>query len=163
MQREWIQEIQKDIHDLDSTDQDYVDDIDLMAKEWITKHIHEEAERIKDQGLKPLVLIPKNYGIVLQDKSIVNRMELDTGFDFNSRIKQILISETSKYPLKENYGYIHLILLTDNMKIPLLIPYLFPLEFHDEEKCKKNTLKEWLFINAKGWRARHSIQEYHSI
>jgi hypothetical protein len=50
------------------------------------------------------------------------------------------------------------------MKMPLLIPYLYPKTYTDNAgKTKTNNLKEWLFINAKGQQARHSIQAFHDI
>jgi hypothetical protein len=56
------------------------------------------------------------------------------------------------------------ILLTENMMMPLMVPYLYPSNVQlSTGDFKKNDLKEWLLINAKGHRARHSITEYHDV
>lgn len=51
--------------------------------------------------------------------------------------------------------------------MPLIVPYLYPAEVEvsveTKKKTRKNDLKEWLLVNAKGLRARHSISEYHAM
>jgi hypothetical protein len=141
-------------------------EIDIDALEFTTARVNEEADRLKKLGLKPIVLKAKNYGILIQDEIIINRIEIDTGFDFESRITQILVSDRIEYPLKSDFSYIHLILLTEKpeqMRMPLLVPYIFPNSILSNDVEFVNHLKEWLLINAKGYRARHSIQEFHDM
>jgi hypothetical protein len=69
-----------------------------------------------------------------------------------------MISPPQIYPLKFDMMYCHVILLTDNNDIPLLVPYIY-----SALSGSKNELKEWLFINNKCERARHSILQYHAV
>ena len=67
-----------------------------------------------------------------------------------------MVSEPLECPLKKGYKYAHVILLTENMTLPMLVPYLW-------KDDSKNDLTQWLLINSKGYRARHSIAQYHSV
>lgn len=69
-----------------------------------------------------------------------------------------MISPVQDYPLKSDHSYCHVILLTDKTDFPLLIPYIYTCNSNG-----KNELKEWLFINNKLERARHSILQYHNV
>ncbi len=107
------------------------------------------------------------------------RQQLDTAFDFERRVKQILVSPAVAYPHKQDFAYCHVILLTENMKMPLLVPYLFPTRVVPEAEGEgapppppstprprklRNDLRHWLFINSAGARARHSVEgEFHDI
>ena len=71
-----------------------------------------------------------------------------------------MISPALVYPLKSDLLYCHVILLTDITEIPLLTPYLYS---SSSESGRKNDLKEWLFINNKGQRARHAVLQYHNV
>lgn len=82
---------------------------------------------------------------------IINRVEMDTKFDFNL-IKQIMLSESVSCPLKEGYLYVNVLLFTDK-PLPLIIPYLF-------QKDKENKLTEWLFINSDNLRVRQRVDQY---
>ncbi|KAJ3047431.1 hypothetical protein HK097_011541 [Rhizophlyctis rosea] len=168
--------IDKSIHEeLAKAVEDEVE-VDSVAKEWLAERAAQETERLKAAGVKPLLLPVRNYGIVKYEDHkpvlIVNRIEINTGFDFEQRVKQIMVSDPQTYPHKENYSYVNVLLLTENMNIPLLVPYIYPTTVKvtppPETKGKKsgtqkNDLQEWLLINAKGARARHSIHEYHSV
>lgn len=122
---------------------------------------------------------------------VVNRMEIGSGMDFRS-ITQIMVSEPQNYPFAPGYHYVHILAFTasSNGSIALLLPYIYapylkmgPIstgmldavsagqevqaEVIPAGKTDKlsfeNTLKDWLLINEKHTRARHSIKEYHSI
>jgi hypothetical protein len=80
-------------------------EIDLGALEWTRKAIQTEAvimifftlkDRLKNAGLKPIVLEAKNFGIINTDfathGSVINRIELNTGFNFKDRVKQVSMS-----------------------------------------------------------------------
>jgi hypothetical protein len=89
--------------------------------------------------------------IVREEKKIINRVEMDTRFDFE-KIQQILLSDPIDCPYKEGYVYINVLLFTDK-PLPIIIPYLY-------QKDKANKLTEWLLINADGIRVRHHVSGF---
>ncbi|KAI9008413.1 hypothetical protein BC832DRAFT_423677 [Gaertneriomyces semiglobifer] len=155
-------------------------EVDEESKQKLSDRIAKEAARLKDLKLVPLVLSVKNYGVVRHNNSLINRIEVDTGFDFGL-IKQIMYSEPVPCDWKPGFNYVHLILLAETasttaMSHPILIPYIYPttlLPDPDTTNTKssssssgstkpiKNDLKEWLLVNAKGARVRHSVNEFH--
>jgi len=44
--------------------------------------------------------------LVIDGDRIVNRLEVDTGFDFD-RVKQIMLSEPIACPVKAGYNYVN--------------------------------------------------------
>lgn len=92
-----------------------------------------------------------NMCIVREEKDIINRVEMDTKFDFNL-IKHILISDAIKCPFKPGFVYVNVLLFTDK-PLPIIIPYLYRRE-------KANKLNEWLLINADGVRVRHHVDSF---
>lgn len=115
---------------------------------------------------------PLNYGVVYQDDHtpplIINRIEFKSNFDFESKIKQILVGTPTAYPHKKDFLYVNvdhcsrqLLLMTEKLEMPILVPYLFP----GNLSTRKNDsdLKEWLFINAQGQRARLSCGQFHDM
>ncbi|KAJ3290553.1 hypothetical protein HK104_006690 [Borealophlyctis nickersoniae] len=153
--------------------------VDTAAKTWISERAAVEAERLRSNGVRPLLMQVRNYGIVRQEEHksmlVINRVEIDTGFDFEQRVKQIMVSDPIPYPNKGDFSYVNVLLLTEKLELPLLVPYIYPNAVQSKtkgsgsdkskkgEKLVKNDLKEWLLINSKGQRSRHSIHEYHSI
>ncbi|ORZ02303.1 hypothetical protein BCR43DRAFT_481339 [Syncephalastrum racemosum] len=154
--------------------------IDHVAKEWIQQQVDKEVKRVRDVGSSVLPLKIINCGIVPnfdnKKAKAVNRVELDTQIDLN-KIQQVMVSPPVQYPHKPNFEYVHLILVT-GQPIPFLAPYLYQTnlkvtqpEREDDNGRKtpakeivlKNDLKQYLFINKKGLRARFSIHEYHSV
>lgn len=89
--------------------------------------------------------------IVREGKMIINRLEMDTKFDFNL-IKQIMISEAVSCPLKEGFLYVNVLLFTDK-PLPIILPYLY-------QKDKANKLTEWLLINSDNIRVRHRVESF---
>ncbi|KAI9206994.1 uncharacterized protein BJ171DRAFT_495397 [Polychytrium aggregatum] len=176
----------------DTAEQEIIDalgyEVDSEAKSWCETQVQLEASRLREQGIKPLIISVKNFGIVPQDEHkhqiLINRIEALTAFDFEKRVKQILVSEAIPYPHKADFFYVNVLLCTENMMMPLLLPYLFssditrpegtgPAQTAAQARGKKkdqpknakirNELKEWLLINSKGDRARLSIHEYHNV
>lgn len=121
---------------------------------------------------------------------VVNRIEIGSGMDFKA-IQQIMVSEPVDYPFRTGYLYVHVLAFTSSSSgIALLLPYVYapylkkgPVsttmldsaaagEEVEEEVISarktdkdsfENTLREWLLINEKYGRARHSVQEFHAI
>lgn len=89
--------------------------------------------------------------IVRDGKTIINRVEIDTKFDF-SKVERILISDSIPCPLKKGYSYVNVLLFT-KAPIPLVFPYLYLKE-------TKNKLQEWVFINADKIRVRHHVDKF---
>lgn len=68
--------------------------IDLDAKEWMKARLDEECERLQANNVRPIPLTPLNCGLFVDNqgspkraKSIVNRVELCTNFDFDKVIQ----------------------------------------------------------------------------
>lgn len=66
-------------------------------KDWVQLKVDEEVSRIVGLGQRAIRLSVKNCAIVRQTKDVVNRVEVDTGFDFD-RVNQILLSEPLTCP-----------------------------------------------------------------
>ena len=110
--------------------------------------------------------------------------------DFQS-VQQLMVSEPIEYPFREGYNYVHVLAFTaSSNSMALLMPYIYaphlkrgPLSTdmldraargeeveeeviaakrHDKDAFENN-LKEWVLINERYMRARHSIKEFHSI
>ncbi|KAI9106048.1 hypothetical protein DFS34DRAFT_42986 [Phlyctochytrium arcticum] len=148
--------------------------LDEEGKRWLADKIEEEAIRLRKAGVKPLVLSVKNFGVVRQDDHypplVINRLEIDTGFDFGKRIKQLMVSDSIDFPLREGFRYCNLVLLTEVLEVPLLVPYVYPSALLKEDESAtlkrsliKNDLREWLLINSKHQRSRQSISEFHDV
>ncbi|KAJ3019144.1 hypothetical protein HKX48_002335 [Thoreauomyces humboldtii] len=133
-------------------------EVDILAKDWLAEKAEKEAVRLRGLGVKPLVLKVKNYGVLREVDHVrpilINRVEIETGFDLN-RIRQVLVAESEEYPHKEGFRAANVLLFTENMTLPILIPYIYP--------ASGNDLKEWLLINARGLRSRQSIGEFHDL
>ncbi|KAI8993160.1 hypothetical protein BDB01DRAFT_832014 [Pilobolus umbonatus] len=156
-----------------------LDQIDLVAKEWIKEQSEKEIKRIEDVGSSVLPLKISNCGIVpnFDNKKAraVNRVEIDTDYDLN-KVQQIMVSPPTAYPHKAHFNYVNLILVTDQ-PTPFLAPYIYqtnlkviqPAKEEDGRKYPsktitlKNDLREFLLINNKGIRSRVTIHEYHHI
>ncbi|KAI9272762.1 hypothetical protein BDA99DRAFT_477022 [Phascolomyces articulosus] len=161
---------------LDNHVQDF--DIDHSAKEWIQKQVDTEVKRVRDAGSSVLPFKIINCGIVPNfEKKVaraINRIELDTNVDV-SKIEQVMVSPNTPYPHKPGFSYVNLILVT-KQPIPFLAPYLYQTNLKviqpekeqegrktipSKEVTLKNDLREFLFVNKRGIRARFTIHAYH--
>ncbi|KAI9027532.1 hypothetical protein CLU79DRAFT_582340 [Phycomyces nitens] len=153
-------------------------EIDVLAKDWIQAQSDKE-KRIKDIGSDVIPLKIINCGIVpnfeLKKARAINRVELDTVQDI-SKIQQVMVSPAVAYPNKPNFNYVHLILVTEE-PTPFLVPYLYQTNLKviqpakeeqgrktaSKEVVLKTDLREFLFINRRGVRARFTVHEYHDV
>ncbi|ORX56412.1 hypothetical protein DM01DRAFT_1406717 [Hesseltinella vesiculosa] len=153
--------------------------IDLTAKSWIQEQLDKEVNRIHTIGSNVIPVKILNCGVIpnfdMRKARAVNRIELDTNFDVN-KIEQVMVSPAVPYPHKDHYFYVNVVLVTGS-PIPLIAPYLYhnAVKVTQPEKkdgdrtipskqvVLKNDLKEYLFINKQGVRARFSIHEYHNV
>lgn len=106
-------------------------------------------------------------------------------------VSQLMVSEPIEYPFRPGYQYVHVLAFTSSTNgIALLLPYVFApflkkgqlsvamidaasngqtteeeivAAKKNEKDAFENNLKEWLLINEKHARARHSIKEFHSV
>ena len=76
---------------------------------------------------------------------------MNTGFDFK-KIIQIMISDSTDCPTKEEFKYINVLCFT-HQPMPIILPYLYK----DE---KENNLDCWLFINSKGVRVKQKVSSF---
>ncbi|GJJ71722.1 hypothetical protein EMPS_04079 [Entomortierella parvispora] len=165
-----------------------VDQETTDAKAWIKQNTDAEVARIKATGTSIELLPVKNFGVVVdmsRKKPIaINRIEIDSTMDFKL-IQQIMVSPGIPYPHKENFEYVNVLLFTEGMQTPMLVPYLYDTKFKTQEPLEeneektgtvdnseadqrpwinvKNNLTEWLLVNSHHMRARHHIDEYHDI
>jgi hypothetical protein len=137
--------------------------VDQSAKEFIQTELQTEIDRLAKMSVKALALPVQSFGVFLEQNhelSIqVNRIHVISSFDFQSRIKQIMVSEPIKYPHKPDFLYVHVLLMTERIELPIILPYIFPGKLN----AKGNNLKEWLIVNSKGLNSRLSINEYQKI
>ncbi|KAI8645157.1 hypothetical protein BD408DRAFT_412347 [Parasitella parasitica] len=157
-----------------------VEEIDVVAKEWIQAQSDKEVERIKHVGSSVSPLKISNCGIVTnfdyKRPRAINRVELDTECDL-SKVQQIMVSPPTPYPHKDNFNYVNLILVISQQPIPFLAPYLYKAnlkvtqpereedgrKYPSKKVILKNDLREYLLINKKGVRTRFTIHEYHDV
>ncbi|CAO3652838.1 unnamed protein product [Mucor hiemalis] len=156
-----------------------MEDIDVIAKDWIQEQSDKEVKRIRDVGSSVLPLKISNCGIIAnfdnKKARAINRVELDTNCDL-SKVQQIMVSPPISYPHKPGFNYVNLILVT-SQPIPFLAPYLYKTnvkvtqpekeeqgrKYPSKEITLKNDLKDYLLINKNGVRARFTIHEYHDV
>ena len=86
----------------------------------------------------------------------MNRVEVDTTFDF-TKVTMLLVSAETACWVKPGYSYAHVVLFTEK-PVPLLLPYLY-----DKAHQADNNLREWVFINKRGDRARHSVDALEDV
>ncbi|KAI8141505.1 hypothetical protein BJV82DRAFT_518261 [Fennellomyces sp. T-0311] len=153
--------------------------IDQVAKEWIQDQVDHEVKRVRDAGSSVLPFKLINCGVVpnFEKKTAraINRLELDTNVDL-SKVEQVMVSPAVPYPHKQDFLYVNLILVKLGQPIPFLAPYLYQTNVKvmqpekeqegrktipSKEVTLKNDLREFLFINKRGARARFTIHEYH--
>ena len=83
--------------DISNQDQESFDEIDTLLVEWAKSRIDSECKRLQKLGMKPLLLSVKNCSVVVDtDHSppyLINRIEVDTGYMFSTKIKQLMVSE----------------------------------------------------------------------
>ena len=93
--------------------------------------------------------------IIRQPKDVLNRVEVDTGFNFDTVI-QILLSEPQPCPptLKEGSFALRFVVLSTGKPMLLLLPYLY------DTSLLGNTLTEWEFINNKFASSRHKVEGF---
>lgn len=69
---------------------------DAKAIKWINEKAALESERLRELAVKPLLMHPKNFGVVRDTETnspkIINRIEFSTNFDFEKRINSIMVT-----------------------------------------------------------------------
>ncbi|EGC34112.1 hypothetical protein DICPUDRAFT_12102, partial [Dictyostelium purpureum] len=128
--------------------------IEKKVVAWMKEQVNNEKKRIISLGSKSILVDVKNAGIVKEDNKIINRMELNTSFDFN-KVTQIMVSDSIECPMKKGYYYMNVLLFANN-PIPLLVPYIYL-------KSTENKLNDWLFINNQFQRSQHRINEFKDV
>jgi hypothetical protein len=125
---------------------------------WIVVQSAAEVKRLKQNGVERVLPIACS-AFCTQDSGVhvTNQIELITSYDFDN-VCQILVSEPQPCPVKEHFEHVHVVLQTDTQPLAtlcLLVPYLY-----DTRNCKRNTLKNWVFINSAGKQSRHRIDQF---
>ncbi|EGG21087.1 hypothetical protein DFA_00962 [Cavenderia fasciculata] len=129
--------------------------IERDVAKWMKDMLNREVKKLKDQGARCTQLTVKNTGILIQEENkILNRVEVDTAFDFDEVIS-ILISDSTECPVKKGYSYINVILITKK-PTPMILPYIYL-------KSDVNKLTDWVFINNQFGRSQHKIEEYSEV
>ena len=75
--------------------------------------------------------------------------------------QKIMVSDPVPCPKKEGWAFVHVVAFSDK-PIPLLIPYLYPLDICTTEEGLevRNRLNDWQFLNEKGQKSRHLIKTF---
>ncbi|KAK5583944.1 hypothetical protein RB653_005550 [Dictyostelium firmibasis] len=134
---------------------EFDDVIEKNVVVWMKDQLNKEKRRINRMGSKSIPVDVKNAGIIKEENGVIlNRLELNTSFDFD-KVGQIMVSESIECPVKKGYNYITVLLFANN-PIPLIVPYIYL-------KDGQNKLTDWLFINNQFSRSRHSINEYKDV
>ncbi|KAM9968038.1 hypothetical protein ACTFIW_002469 [Dictyostelium discoideum] len=134
---------------------EFDDVIERNVVVWMKDQLNKEKRRINRMGSKSIPVDVKNAGIIKEENGVIlNRMELNTNFDFD-KVSQIMVSESTECPVKKGYHYITVLLFANN-PTPLIVPYIY---FNDTQ----NKLTDWLFINNQFSRSRHTINEYKDV
>ncbi|TPX42982.1 hypothetical protein SeLEV6574_g05303 [Synchytrium endobioticum] len=106
-----------------------------VDNQWLLITVKAEEQRLRRTGATPLLLTTKNFTMITElgtPSRIVNKVELDTGFDFD-KINQILVSDPLPYPHDPEWLYVHVLLITtptsaakpNTTQFPLIMPYLY--------------------------------------
>ena len=133
----------------DETDGDGEYEIETEVKAWVSAAADREAARAEACGTRTLKLTVKNCGVVRGDGRVVNRVEVDTGFNFDT-VKQILLSPPTSIPVKAGYS-LRFVVLSTGKPIVLLLPYVF------EDGLAGNAFKHWEFVNSDLKSSRHQV------
>eukprot|EP00742_Colponemidia_sp_Colp-10_P009554 GILJ01010431.1.p1 GENE.GILJ01010431.1~~GILJ01010431.1.p1 ORF type:complete len:168 (+),score=32.94 GILJ01010431.1:29-532(+) len=133
------------------------DNPDYDVAQWMKEQMAKEIARLKTQGATVIPMTVKNTGVVKgggKKAPLINRVEVDTGFDFD-KVKQIMLSDPIPSP-KEGFSYVNVLLFTDK-PVPLILPYLF------DSRKNRNSLSEWVFINNKLIQSRHRVNNFSTV
>jgi len=122
---------------------------------WIESQAKQEQNRLKSYGLTTLLMIPKNYGLVVDIEShisgkpiLINRIEFSTQFQFD-RVKHVQLgpptscraaytpstlpmklNSTPSCPSSSHFDYRHIILSCGSSPasspVYIIVPYIYP-------------------------------------
>jgi len=140
-------------------------------------------ESLSAKGARTIPMAVKNFSQILEiipppssgpqttqqkpNITIVNRMELDTSFDFE-KIQQVMVSEAQPIPERDGFKFCSVLLFTDK-PVPLLVPYVFLecISLDDSTGRKgekiKNPLDTWLLVNNKFQSTRHHVAAFEPV
>ncbi|KNE62197.1 hypothetical protein AMAG_07440 [Allomyces macrogynus ATCC 38327] len=145
-------------------------EIDAAAKQWLTSVVDREIVRLRSLGAKASTLPLANVAIVVDDTdpaklTAINRIEVAANHDFDA-VTQILLAEPIAYPLKPDHAYVHVVLLNahgDDPSAALVLPYLYDTKLTVDGQPVANDLQQWLFVNSRGKRTRHAIDNFEHV
>ena len=126
-------------------------EIEQEVKIFVQAQVAAEVARAEGLGQKTVALTVKNCGVVYrEDGGIDNRVEVDTGFNFDS-VQQLLLSPSQEIPCKPGYA-LRFVILSTGKPIVLLLPYCY------QAGVSGNTLQHWEFINRSLTSSHHRIE-----
>ncbi|KAL1522712.1 hypothetical protein AB1Y20_017687 [Prymnesium parvum] len=132
-------------------------DVEHELKLWVQSKVEDEVSRVVGLGQKVIKLPVKNCAVVRQVKDVVNRLEVDTGFNFDT-VVQILLSDPVPCPPEVKDGYaLRFVVLSTGKPMLLLLPYLY------DTSMVGNTLTEWEFINNALASSRHKVDHFEDV
>eukprot|EP00658_Telonema_sp_P-2_P054404 TRINITY_DN43286_c0_g1_i2.p1 TRINITY_DN43286_c0_g1~~TRINITY_DN43286_c0_g1_i2.p1 ORF type:complete len:165 (-),score=62.12 TRINITY_DN43286_c0_g1_i2:293-787(-) len=131
--------------------------IDDVAVEFMRSAMQAEEMRLQEMGQRVLPLWIKNCSVctIEGEDCLYNRVEVDTKFDFK-KVTQIMVAPPQEIPEKAGYLYCNVVLLIDQSKPPLLMPYLY-------EQREENLLQHWYFINSSMASALHHVEQFDEV
>ena len=135
----------------DETDGDGEYKVEAGVKAWVGEMADREVARAEALGQRTLKLTTKNCGVVHASGAVVNRVEVDTGFNFDT-VSQILLSPPVPIPRDVKDGFsLRFVVLSTGKPIVLLLPYVH------ETAAPANDFKRWEFINNELRSSHHEV------
>jgi hypothetical protein len=124
---------------------------------WVAGQTAAECDRLKRGGVERVLPLSCS-AFCTQDSGahVWNHVEVLSSFNFD-RIRQILVSDPTLCPMKDNFSHVHVVLQTDTQELStlcILVPYIF------DRRNKRNTLKNWAFVNSAGKESRHRVDAF---
>ena len=133
----------------DKTDGEEEYEVETAVKAWVDAQVDAEVARAEGLGQRTIKLTVKNCGLVFRDGAVENRVEVDTGFNFDT-VEQIMLSPPVDVPCKRGYA-LRFVILSSGKPIVLLLPYVYELG------VAKHTLQRWEFVNKALASSHHVV------
>ena len=132
----------------DGGDEEY--EIEQELKVFVDAAVDAEVVRAEGLGQRTIRLTAKNCGVVFRDGGVTNRVEVDTGFNFDT-VQEILLSPAVAIPCKRGYA-LRFVVLSTGKPVVLLLPYVYQID------VEGNTLQKWEFINKSLMSSHHTVE-----
>lgn len=118
--------------------------VEASVAAWLQQRVDGEMVRLTAAAQRCIPVPVLAMAVVREtegeEQRVWNHVEFKTAFDF-SRVKQILLGDTTPCPLKRSHTCVLTVLVTDS-PLPLLFAYLY------DASVAGNDLQNWVFVNT---------------